>query len=141
MTSGRRIRERFGARAALAITSVFLAGLFAGLAVARLSSPGSDPAPAATGLTASLDALDLTSEQRQRIERILSGSQGRTDRALEEVLPRLQAVVDSVDGEIREVLTDEQRIRFEEIRRHRIVRRDVIRGDSVVAGPADTFAP
>lgn len=140
MMTGKRIRARFGGKAALAVAGVFLAGLFAGLAVARWSSPAADPAPIAAGITTSLDALDLTPEQSQQIERILAGSQARTDRALEEVLPRLRAVVDSVDGEIRAVLTEDQRVRFEELRRHRVVRRRVMRGDSIVAETADTFA-
>ncbi|MGH7567304.1 MAG: hypothetical protein ACREK2_10785 [Gemmatimonadota bacterium] len=130
MMTGKWIRRRFGSRAVLALAGVFLAGLFAGLAIARWRAPAPDPGPVAAGLQGALAELDLMPEQRERIERILATSQARTDRVLEQVLPPIQAVVDSVDGEIRQVLTDEQRIRLEEIRRV-IVRREVIQGDSI----------
>lgn len=140
MMTGKWIRERFGSKAALALAGVFLAGLFAGLAVARWRSADFATATEAGGLTRSLDALDLTPAQRERIERILATSQARTDRALAEVLPRLQAVVDSVDAQIGEVLTEEQRVRLQEIRRTRIVRRSVIVGQDHDEA-ADTLKP
>jgi len=102
-----RVGRIVGAVRALALAGVFLAGLFAGLAVARWGPAAADPGPASESLTRSLDELDLTPEQRERIERILVTSQARTDRVLEETLPRLQAVVDSVGGEIGEVLTED----------------------------------
>ena len=123
--------RRFGSRAALALAGVFLAGLFTGLAVGRWRSPAPEPQAAAAGLSASLDQLELSPQQRERIETILATSQTRTDRVLEEVLPRIQAVVDSVDGEIRRVLDEEQRIRLDQIRRRNvIIRREVIQDDS-----------
>jgi hypothetical protein len=48
-----------------------------------------------------------------------------------EVLPRIQAVVDSVDGEIRRVFDEEQPVRLDQIRRRNvIIRREVIQDDS-----------
>lgn len=120
------IRAMLGSKAGVALAGMFLAGLFAGLALARWNALGPDRGTAAAGLTASLSELDLGPDQRARIEQILAASQPRTDRALEEALPRVQAVVDSVDSEIREVLTDDQEIRLEEIRRNVIVERRVI---------------
>lgn len=138
MTTENGSRKRFGFRAALAVAALFLAGLLAGVAITHWLSP----APAPTGLSEALGELDLTPEQAARIDRILTTSQSRTDRVLEEVLPRVQAVVDSVDGEIRQVLTDTQRIRLEEIRRrHVIVQRQVIQGDSRHRDDADTLGP
>lgn len=132
-----RIRERFGSKAALALVFAFLAGLFAGIAVSRFVPSGAEFGPVSERVTLSLEALDLTPAQQERVEAILASSQARTDRALAEVLPRIQAVVDSVDAELAEILTEEQRARLEEIRRHPVVRRRVI-----VGGPgADSLAP
>src|SRR5687768_9164221 len=102
MIDDRRIRKRFGSRAALTVAGVFLAGLLLGLAIARWRPPASPAGP--EGLSEALAELDLTADQRARIDRILTSGQGRTDRVLAEVLPQVQAVVDSVDGEIRQVL-------------------------------------
>jgi Spy/CpxP family protein refolding chaperone len=122
--------RRFGSRAALALVGVFLAGLFAGFAIGRWRSPTPAPEVAPAGLSASLDQLELTPDQRDRIETILTTSQTRTDRVLEEVLPPIRAIVDSVDGEIRRVLDEEQRIRLDQIRRRNvIIRREVIERD------------
>ena len=120
------------------MAGVFLAGLLLGLAIARWRSPAS---PAGSGdLSEALAELDLTADQRARIDHILTSGQGRTDRVLEEVLPRVQAVVDSVDGEIRHVLTDRQRVRLEEIRqRHVIVRRQVVDEDPPDGDDADSL--
>ena len=123
--------RRFGSRAVLALVGVFLAGLFAGIGVERWGSPAPDPEAAAASLSASLDQLELTPQQRERIETILATSQTSTDRVLAEVLPRIQAVVDSVNGEIRQVLDEEQRVRLDQIRRRNvIIRREVIQDDS-----------
>lgn len=131
MMTGKRIRERFGRKAALALAGAFLAGLFAGLAVTRWERAAPSPQSTTVGLSQSLDELDLTEAQRERIDRILATSQARTDAVLAEALPRLRAVVDSVDGEIRAVLTEEQRDRFGEIRRRPVVRRRVLVRDSI----------
>jgi Spy/CpxP family protein refolding chaperone len=61
--------------------------------------------------------LDLTSEQRQRIEAILQQSRPLTDSVLRSSLPRLRAIRDSVRLEIRAVLTPEQQERFDAMER------------------------
>jgi Spy/CpxP family protein refolding chaperone len=71
----------------------------------RLGEPGHLPPP--------FERLGLTDEQRQRITAILDAARPLTDSILEETLPRLRAVTDSIRAEIRGVLTEEQRERFD----------------------------
>jgi Spy/CpxP family protein refolding chaperone len=55
--------------------------------------------------------LDLTREQREKIDKILSESQEQTRKALHEQFQQTKAA-------FREVLTDEQKARFDELIKH-----------------------
>ncbi len=52
--------------------------------------------------------LNLTPEQVRQITTIMENGRPRSDAVLEEMLPRLRAVTDSIGQEIRGVLTAEQ---------------------------------
>jgi hypothetical protein len=56
--------------------------------------------------------LDLTSEQRERIDKILKESQERTRKVM---APYLREELQRTGAEFREVLTPEQRPRFDEL--------------------------
>lgn len=60
-----------------------------------------------------LERLDLSDEQRTRIREILEASRPVTDSILQQTMPRLRAITDSVRHEIQAVLTPAQRARLE----------------------------
>jgi Spy/CpxP family protein refolding chaperone len=63
------------------------------------------------------ERLDLTGEQRERIDAILQQSRPLTDSVLQSSLPRLRAIRDSVRLQVRAVLTPEQQERFDAMER------------------------
>jgi hypothetical protein len=65
-------------------------------------------------------ALDLTADQKRRIDEILAASRAEGDALHREMLPRVRAHMRQTADRIREVLTPEQQARFDELqRRHR----------------------
>lgn len=63
------------------------------------------------------DRLDLTREQRRQAEAIVSRSAPRSAAIMMQTAERLRAVADSVDTELRVILTAEQRLRLDSLRR------------------------
>ncbi len=61
--------------------------------------------------------LDLTPEQRERIDLILKESQERTRKIMEPVSPQIRDELQRVRAEFRAVLTPEQQVRFDELAR------------------------
>ena len=59
--------------------------------------------------------LDLTADQNQRVEKIISESQDRTRKLMEPVRAQLQEEVKKAKAEFLEVLTPEQRTRFDQL--------------------------
>jgi len=59
--------------------------------------------------------LDLNPEQRERIDKLLKESQERTRKIMEPVAPDLRAELQRTKEEFQQVLTPEQRMRFEEL--------------------------
>jgi len=59
--------------------------------------------------------LDLTADQRQRVDKLLKESQERTKKLMEPVAPSLRAEVKRTKEEFREILTPEQQTRFDEL--------------------------
>jgi Spy/CpxP family protein refolding chaperone len=57
--------------------------------------------------------LDLTAEQRERIDRILKESQERSRKIMEPVSPLLRQELQQIKAAFREELTPEQRARFD----------------------------
>lgn len=70
-----------------------------------------------------LDRLDLTQDQRARIDTILERRRAQTDRFWTEAGPTLEAITDSTRAEIRAVLTPEQRELHDRLRRERKAQR------------------
>jgi len=59
--------------------------------------------------------LNLTPEQRERVDKIISASQERAKKIMEPVTPKMREEVQRTKDELREVLTPEQRMRFDEL--------------------------
>lgn len=111
-------RSRSRAIAGVLLALAFVAGAAAGVTVERLltSTPfvGARITPDMSGV---LDKLGLTAQQRSEAEAIFERSAPRAEEAMVEVAERLQAVSDSVDAELRAILTTEQRARLDSLRR------------------------
>ncbi len=117
----------------LATVVIFGAGVVTGALVARHSERGQAPAhlrnAVAPRISPSLSAgglrleflrraereLRLNPEQRERIDKIIQASQERTRKLMEPVAPDLRAELERTKDEFLEVLTPEQRTRFEEL--------------------------
>jgi len=115
---------------------VFAAGLAAGAAWTRARSTGREGRAGVnvnvrmtTELPRELRRLNLTSLQEDSLRALLIAGQRRMRRVLSEFDPRLRALIDSVDADIRAVLTPQQRERFDATRR--AARRDEVSIDTV----------
>ncbi len=94
----------------LLLVVVFAIGALSGAAFERAMRrhPGPPPSDRRGPPPEMRERLQLTADQAQRVEEILSRSRGRTEAILGEYLPRLRALTDSVRAEIRVLLTPEQ---------------------------------
>lgn len=120
----------------LATLAIFVAGVVTGALlvvysgrsfVTRPARGTSNPRPnqLATPGTMRLDFLrrvqrdlDLTPEQREHIDRIVKESQERMRKIEEPVTPAIREEFRRTKDEFREVLTPEQRLRFDELFKH-----------------------
>ena len=59
--------------------------------------------------------LDLTPDQRERIDKIIAASQERAKKIMEPVSPLMREEIKRTKDEFREALTPEQRRRFDEL--------------------------
>jgi Spy/CpxP family protein refolding chaperone len=59
--------------------------------------------------------LNVTSDQRERIDRVLKQSQERSRKVMEPVAPQLHQELLRAKAEFREVLTPDQQVRFDEL--------------------------
>lgn len=105
----------------LLLAMAFVAGAAAGVTVDRLVT--SQPALSARvtrDMSGPLDKLELTPQQRAQADSITERSAPRSERAMREVAERLQNVSDSLDAELRAILTPPQRARLDSLRRQPI---------------------
>ena len=68
--------------------------------------------------------LDLTPEQRERVDKILKESQDRARKIMEPVAPGMHQELQRTKQEFREVLTPEQQARFDQLLKHQQHPRD-----------------
>jgi len=83
--------------------------------------------------------LELTPDQRERIERILKEGQERTRQIWETVAPDMRKELQLVRERIKVELTPPQRRRFEELMKR--PQRPVVRPDGAALRPANPEAP
>ena len=85
--------------------------------------------------------LDLTKEQRERIDKMLKESQEQTRRIMEPVTPALHAELQRTKEEFRKVLTPEQQARFDQLLKHPPRGREAHRPTGGSESPLLTNAP
>jgi hypothetical protein len=105
MTAERRGSVRI--RAASVLVAVFVAGGVA--AAALLHFLASPPIPATSRLPPPLAELGLTPDQEQEALHIIDKHGPELEAILKEVAPRVRAVQDQVEAELRQILSEEQR--------------------------------
>lgn len=107
--------------AGLVVVAAFVSGIIVGMAADRfLMIRGRRdhlPARATSMMVERLDRrLDLTDDQRTRIEQILRHRHARINAMWSDVRPRVRGEVEATNTEIDAVLTPEQRERFAEMK-------------------------
>src|SRR5688500_1236656 len=108
-------KRLFSAVALLALLA-FIAGASAGVVGDRLLSPRIQIRTTIGDMAPVLDRLRLTPDQRRQADSIVSRSEPRAREVLVELGARLRMVADSVDAELRAILTPEQRLRLDSLR-------------------------
>jgi len=115
------MREKTSRSRAIAwslLALAFVAGAAAGVTADRLFAPEPVLRTRITrDMSGPLDKLGLTPQQRAQTDSIMERSAPRAERAMREVAERLQIVSDSLDAELRAVLTPPQRARLDSLRR------------------------
>jgi len=112
--------NRFAALAAalaLVLSGVAIGALGAVLLLERSRRPAPPPPPpAAAPFTREMELrLDLTAEQRARIQEVLDESRREADAIRRELRPRLESHLEATRARIAALLTPEQRVKFEEL--------------------------
>ena len=82
--------------------------------------------------TLAINSLDLSDEQRSRVDSLLEEQREKADQLLSDMEPRLKALHDSTNSAIERLLTPEQREEFERIKEER---REVIVRSFIEPGP------
>jgi Spy/CpxP family protein refolding chaperone len=98
------------------VVVTFLAGGLAGAAVDRVLTAEvtrRDAPDAEARRTHVIDQVDMTADQRARIDAILERRSERMKAAWSEISPRLEAITDSARHEIMQVLTPAQQAEYE----------------------------
>jgi Spy/CpxP family protein refolding chaperone len=134
-------------RARAIVISLVLIGFVAGIAAGFAASRALTPAPTIRtqlDMGAVLDELALTPEQRRQADAILERSAPRSRSLMLETAERLSAIADSVDAELRAILSPEQRARLDAMRSDRrmmMKRKIVTPGGTRVDTIMDSIAP
>lgn len=98
------------------IAIAFVGGAAAGVAADRMVAPRVKLRADLSGMSAVFDRLELSAEQRRQAEAIVARSAPRSEAIMLDVADRLRSVADSVDAELRGILTPEQRVKLDSLR-------------------------
>lgn len=134
--------SRARAAGAALLLAAFVAGVAVGLAVERVMRPEPHVRAAfGADMPRVLDRLELTVDQRARAEAIIERRAPRTEAMMLELADRLHAVSDSLDAELRAILTPQQRARLDSLRSDRTImfKRKVVGPDG--KSVTDTLLP
>ena len=133
-------RPTGGVGAVALLAGVFMAGVLSGAASMRIWSndapqAAAEPGPRAEGrngegrrpprrsddrfLKDLTERLDLSQDQRAQLSEVVSASRSRSDSLYHSIGPALREHLEETRGQIRELLTDEQRERFDAMSKER----------------------
>lgn len=104
---------------AVLLVATFAAGTLTGAGVCRWVA-SETPAPPPPFLPpVPLEELDLTPQQWEAIRQIVDRRRPELDAVLEETYPKVRKINEEIEREVREVLTPEQRKKFDELQARR----------------------
>ena len=125
MKDGRERRVRLATGAILCV--VFLGGILVGFALDRgvvhASTEAESSEPAVRNDSAPpnewiIDRLEMTSGQRAQVDSVVAHFGVQMSELQMDYRPRVQSVVDSANLALRELLSDEQRMRYDSLDAH-----------------------
>jgi Spy/CpxP family protein refolding chaperone len=107
---------------ALLLVGTFAAGAVTGAGILRFMGPPGPPPPGLGGPPPMfgplpLEQLGLSQDQQNEVHEILERHRPELETILRESFPKVRAVNDQVEREVRAVLTAEQRARLDELKR------------------------
>ena len=104
--------------AAVVLSAVFVIGAACGAALWHVLARPNQPPPMMMG-PIPIHELDLTPDQKEKAHAIFETYRPEIDAVLEDSFPKVRAVIDKVDKDLMDILTDEQKERFKEIKSRR----------------------
>jgi hypothetical protein len=119
MTTPLRSPRQIRLLTALLLFAMFLLGTVTGAGFSRWQRPGRPPHPHAPFLPGPPGALRLTEAQQARSKEITERYRPQLEAIWRESFPKIQAVNDQMEKELRELLTPEQRRALDEMKAHR----------------------
>ena len=126
MSSGNDSARRTRIQGVVLLALMFVVGMLAGSATERIRAAREKPLRPFRQigeLPPPFARLGLTEEQRSEISTVLERGRPQTDSVLQELMPHLQAINDSVHARIRDILTPEQAALLDEEFERRGMRR------------------
>jgi Spy/CpxP family protein refolding chaperone len=104
---------------ALVLLGIFALGALLGAGLMRWASPPPGPmGPPPVGPW-DLERLDLSAEQREAAQAVFERHRPQLDEVLHGTFPRVRAIGERIEAEVRELLTPEQQARFDARRQSR----------------------
>jgi Spy/CpxP family protein refolding chaperone len=100
---------------AAVLLAVFIAGVAVGTALDRVAGPGRVIKLYGSDMSGVLDKLDLTPRQRAAAEALIQRRAPRTETMILELGEHLRLIADSLDAELRTLLTPDQRARLDSL--------------------------
>lgn len=107
--------------AVLSMVALFVAGLGIGFSIHDLliDSYRRGPHPAEPPEDRFAQELDLTSDQKHAVSKILEQGRASADKIMERTRPELDAIRDTMEARIADVLTPKQAKQYRELVKHR----------------------
>jgi Spy/CpxP family protein refolding chaperone len=105
---------------AVLLVAMFAAGTATGVGLCRWigASSGQQPPPPPPA-PLPVEELGLTTEQRQKVQDIVERHRAELEAILQEAYPKVRAINEQIEKELREVLTPEQRTKLDELKARR----------------------
>ena len=100
----------------LLFVATFAAGTLAGAGFLRWTTHHSPPEPPGP---LPFWELDLTTEQQEKTKQIFEKYRPELDIILQDAFPKVRAINDKIEGEVREILTEPQKQKLDKLKANR----------------------